>query len=259
MLPAPLRNRQRWVTPEPLNVAPPLIGLPLATPAARAWAMGVDLLVVALLSTLNDAFLALGLLAVVWMLRRPVERAEGWRRAAGWVVVALFVGIALHAAWKGWHEREPAEPVEARTLKQAREVGAGLPDAERIAMLEGALADALKPRPVPLGEQVESTLESVGASFGWGVVYFSLLPAFWGGQTVGKRLFGLRVLEITGQPMTVMRSLKRYGGYAAGMATGGLGFVQVLWDPNRQGLQDRAAHTVVIDTRAPRLTDQAGA
>jgi len=36
------------------------------------------------------------------------------------------------------------------------------------------------------------------------------------------------------------------------MATGGLGFAQVLWDPNRQGLQDKAAHTVVLDLRAAR-------
>jgi hypothetical protein len=34
------------------------------------------------------------------------------------------------------------------------------------------------------------------------------------------------------------------------MATGGLGFLQVLWDVNRQGIQDRVAHTVVVDLRA---------
>ena len=81
----------------------------------------------------------------------------------------------------------------------------------------------------------------------WG----SLLPAFWPGQTIGKKLFKLQVAELTGKPMTVMRCLKRYGGYAAGMATGGLGFTQLLWDPNRQAIQDRAAHTVVVDLRAP--------
>jgi uncharacterized RDD family membrane protein YckC len=69
---------------------------------------------------------------------------------------------------------------------------------------------------------------------------------------VGKKLFGLQVVELTGKPMTVMRCLKRYGGYAAGMATGGLGFAQLLWDANRQALQDKAAHTVVVDMRAPR-------
>jgi hypothetical protein len=59
------------------------------------------------------------------------------------------------------------------------------------------------------------------------------------------------VVELTGRPLTVMRCLRRYGGYAAGMATGGLGFAQALWDVNRQGIQDRVAHTVVIDLRVP--------
>ena len=92
----------------------------------------------------------------------------------------------------------------------------------------------------------------MGAKFGWGIVYFSLLPAWWSGQTVGKKLLGLQVVELTGQPMTVMRCLKRYGGYAAGLATGCLGFGQALWDPNRQAIQDKAAHTAVIDLRGAR-------
>ena len=70
---------------------------------------------------------------------------------------------------------------------------------------------------------------------------------------MGKKIVRIQVLELTGKPMTVMRCLKRYGGYAAGMATGGLGFAQMLWDPNRQTLQDKAAHTAVVDLRAPRL------
>lgn len=43
----------------------------------------------------------------------------------------------------------------------------------------------------------------------------------------------------------------RFGGYAAGLATGLLGFLQVFWDPNRQALHDRVAGTVVIRTRGP--------
>ena len=81
----------------------------------------------------------------------------------------------------------------------------------------------------------------------WG--YMVLLESLWSGQTVGKRLFGLRVVELTGKPLTLMTSFGRYGGYAAGMATGGLGFAQVLWDANRQAVQDKLAHTVVVDLR----------
>jgi hypothetical protein len=117
------------------------------------------------------------------------------------------------------------------------------------AQLEHAREALRRARPPGMREQLASLLDTVASSLGWGIVYFSLLPAWWGGQTLGKRLLKLRVVELTGQPMTVMRCLKRYGGYAAGMATGGLGFAQMLWDPNRQGLQDKAAHTVVIDLR----------
>ena len=91
-----------------------------------------------------------------------------------------------------------------------------------------------------------------GIGYGWALVYFTLLPTWWSGQTLGKRVFGLRVREITGKPMTPLLNFKRFGGYLAGMATGGLGLAQALWDANRQGLQDKAAHTVVVDERLPR-------
>ena len=38
----------------------------------------------------------------------------------------------------------------------------------------------------------------------------------------------------------------------AALATGGMGFLQVLWDPNRQAVQDKLADTVVVDLRGPR-------
>lgn len=91
-----------------------------------------------------------------------------------------------------------------------------------------------------------------GIGYGWALVYFTMLPVWWRGQTVGKRLLGLRTVELTGKPMTPLLGFKRFGGYLAGMATGGLGFLQLLWDPNRQALQDKAAHTVVVDERQPR-------
>ncbi len=249
MLPALDEDRCRRVTPEPLNVAPSLVGLPLATPGRRLAAMAVDLALVALLSGAGDVWLALGLLLVVLQLRATAGSAAGWRRVAGWLLVALFAVLALRAGWIGWHGRGAAPPVGQSDA--VAQIGEGLAPAERVVLLEAALRSAQAPKETTVGEEFERLLDAVGASFGWGVVYFSLLPAFWDGRTIGKRLFGLQVLELTGQPMTVMRSLKRYGGYAAGMATGGLGFTQLLWDPNRQAIQDRTAHTVVVDRRAP--------
>ena len=69
---------------------------------------------------------------------------------------------------------------------------------------------------------------------------------------MGKRLFKLRVVELTGKPMSLMLAFKRYGGYAAGVSTGMVGFLQVPWDSNRQALHDKAAHTVVIDLNGRR-------
>ncbi|OYU26651.1 MAG: hypothetical protein CFE41_15035 [Burkholderiales bacterium PBB2] len=83
-------------------------------------------------------------------------------------------------------------------------------------------------------------------------LYFCLLPLLWPGQTLGKRLVGLRVQELSGKPMTLMLGFRRFGGYAAATVTGGIGLLQILWDPNRQGLQDKTAHTVVIDVRSTR-------
>ena len=83
-------------------------------------------------------------------------------------------------------------------------------------------------------------------------LYFCLLPLLWPGQTLGKRLLGLRVQELSGKPMTLMLGFRRFGGYAAATVTGGIGLLQILWDPNRQGLQDKTAHTVVIDVRGQR-------
>ena len=74
----------------------------------------------------------------------------------------------------------------------------------------------------------------------------------WGGQTVGQKFLGLRVVKLIGKPMTVMHCLARYVGSAAGMATGGSGFAQVLWDPSRQGQHDQAARTALVDLRAVR-------
>ena len=94
--------------------------------------------------------------------------------------------------------------------------------------------------------------ENLGISIGWAMVYFTLVPYWLHGQTLGKKLFGLQVVELTGRPLTLLLCFSRYGGYAAGMATATFGFIQILWDPNRQAIQDKIAHTVVLDARAER-------
>lgn len=98
---------------------------------------------------------------------------------------------------------------------------------------------------------IRSTANDFGLRIGWVGVYFTLFLTWWDGQTPGKRLLGMRVVRLDGSPLTLWLSFERFGGYAAGIATGLLGFAQVFWDPNRQAIQDRIAHTVVIRTRDP--------
>ncbi len=237
----------RALATETLNVAPALVGQALATPVRRAAALAIDLLVVALLSAASGYWLALALLLLALRLRGALVQ-EGARRVVTALLLAVVTTAALWTAWDAWRSGERPDAPRREALPELAE------DATDAQRLERALAELRRVRAElgrrTLADHVEATLDEWGASFGWGIVYFSLLPAWWHGQTVGKRLLALRAVELTGRPMTVLLSLKRYGGYAAGMATGGLGFAQVLWDANRQGLHDKAAHTVVLDLRA---------
>jgi hypothetical protein len=97
--------------------------------------------------------------------------------------------------------------------------------------------------------------EDLGLGFGWGALYFSAFLAWGKGQTPGKRLLRLRVVRLDRKPITLWVAFERYGGYAAGFATGLLGFAQVFWDANRQAIHDRISGTVVIRDGAKPLPE----
>ena len=268
-----------WVRPEALNVTPDLLGAPLAPNGRRALAMGVDIGLIGLLSTTGMFWTVAGVGALVIQLRRRTPRRPLWRSVLMGLVLAwlLIVAFAQGADWLIHRDdparvaaaaREEGDDDDADAAASAVSAPASVPalapasaasDADmagrqsaRIAVLESELAAARKARALPWRDDLQRRLRRLGLRFGWAIAYFTLLPTWWRGQTVGKRLFGLRVVELTGKPLGLMTSFGRYGGYAAGLATGGLGFLQVLWDPNRQAVQDKLAHTVVIDLRRPR-------
>jgi len=93
---------------------------------------------------------------------------------------------------------------------------------------------------------IRGIIEDLGLGFGWAAFYFTVLTSIWGGQTLGKKIFSIRVLQLDGTPLSLWDSFGRYGGYGAGLATGLLGFLQVYWDPNRQAIHDKISNTVVI-------------
>jgi uncharacterized RDD family membrane protein YckC len=93
---------------------------------------------------------------------------------------------------------------------------------------------------------IRSFAEDLGLGLGWFGLYFTATTALWQGRTPGKRLLGIRVIRLTGKPIGWWASFERAGGYAAGLATGLLGFLQLLWDDNRQAIHDKIAATTVI-------------
>jgi len=96
---------------------------------------------------------------------------------------------------------------------------------------------------------IRDVADEAGLIFGWGTIYLTLFTALWDGRTPGKRVMGLRVVRLTGEPLGLFRCFERAGGYAAGVATGLLGFARVWWDPNRQAIHDKIAETVVVRER----------
>ncbi|SEI07113.1 RDD family protein [Rheinheimera pacifica] len=93
---------------------------------------------------------------------------------------------------------------------------------------------------------VQGILADLGIGFGWAIGYFTLFIAWNNGQTIGKKLCGIRVVQLDNKPISLWGAFGRQGGYSAGIATGLLGFLQVYWDPNRQAIQDKLADTLVI-------------
>jgi hypothetical protein len=245
---------------------------------ASSWALVVAMLVLAVL--VHHALAADGVrpwlargvagvllllaLAVAWSALRP-PAGNAWNAEVDDAAEAAEAALAARGAAEATaalREATAAIPAStpglallqglpARAASVAEAASAPSTEAELNRLVERLERLEREHRPPSLTERLDAAVAELGLGFGWGIVYFSLLPALWPGRTVGKALLKLRVADLSGRPITPLRALKRYGGYAAGIATGGLGFVQALWDPNRQCLHDKAAHTVVLDTRTP--------
>jgi hypothetical protein len=97
-----------------------------------------------------------------------------------------------------------------------------------------------------------SLVDDLGIGFGWAALYLTITHAWWKGTSIGKKLFRIRVVMIDKRPLNWWLSFERAGGYAAGFATGLLGFAQIFWDPNRQAIHDKVSETIVIqDKKGP--------
>ena len=333
-MPADPRDR---ITQTALTIAPDLLGVRLASPARRAGALGVDLLL-AVVVTEGGGAVAAGLLAAVLFvlaaMRTPSKtrlRRVGRAALVGMSALILF-GVAtgiVDDALEGDADRGRdaasgvadlpvgddllSDSVERQLARAglAPERGGEAPadTAAGVAALRayasaldaGAAADSLRPAAVAFVagdaladlrsrlDRVQGRLRAAegerdrlrealdrpsflraalafaadfGLVIGWIGVYLTLTMAVWNGYTPGKRLFGIRVVRLDGRRVGLWTAFERFGGYAAGLVTGLIGFAQILWDPNRQGVEDKVAGTAVVrmaDARTPQRIGTAGA
>jgi uncharacterized RDD family membrane protein YckC len=253
------------VSAESLLVAPEIIGLPLADPWRRFVAMLVDLLIVGLLSLLSGPWLALGtgvMLIVLFGNARtaplPLKAVRLACRVLGGILVVLSIlalsqvsllrktGLKLDA----FTGREPSAAMKADIYvapdASAAEVRRTAEQLEKqVAELKAENRELLDARRSWL-HQSRTFANTLGVTFGWSGVYFTLLAGALGGRTLGKYLLHIRVVKTHGTPFTFFDAFVRHGGYIAGVAMGLTGFLRLLWEPNRQAVEDRIASTVVV-------------
>ena len=86
-------------------------------------------------------------------------------------------------------------------------------------------------------------------TFAWIGLASTYFVAFHGmeGKTIGKWLFGLRVVGVDQRPITYRRALLRWiGTVGLGCASFGLAFLWILWQREKRGWHDLLARTWVV-------------
>jgi uncharacterized RDD family membrane protein YckC len=79
------------------------------------------------------------------------------------------------------------------------------------------------------------------------LVYFTWFHGITG-QTIGKRILGLKVVRTTGESMNLGIAFLRWVGYIISSSIFYLGFIWIAFDQKKRGWHDRIAGTLVIKT-----------
>jgi uncharacterized RDD family membrane protein YckC len=119
-----------------------------------------------------------------------------------------------------------------------------------VALLVGAVV-ALGLSLIGVPHDVRVVLAAIGAALavGWSILYFAF---FWSasGQTLGNLVMRIRVEDArTGEPVPVRRALVRLVGLVLAALPLCAGFLLILVNRRRRGLQDLLARTVVVYVR----------
>lgn len=92
-----------------------------------------------------------------------------------------------------------------------------------------------------------TNLEAIAGGVVWWLWIVAYFVTFWTltGQTLGNRIMGIRVENAAGGPIRLRQALRRFAGAVLAAIPLGAGFLLVLVDDRRRGLQDRIGQTVV--------------
>ncbi|HUH65685.1 MAG TPA: RDD family protein [Syntrophales bacterium] len=81
-----------------------------------------------------------------------------------------------------------------------------------------------------------------------GMLYFTYFHGA-SGQTPGKMIFGLKVIQSTGEEMTFGLAFLRWVGYIISCLCFYIGFLWIAFDGKKQGWHDKIAGTLVVRVR----------
>jgi uncharacterized RDD family membrane protein YckC len=83
-----------------------------------------------------------------------------------------------------------------------------------------------------------------------GLVYFCYFWSAQGeGQTLGMRVFNLKVVRTDGSALTITQALIRYVGLFLSFICFAIGVIWVAFDADKQGWHDKIAGTYVVRTK----------
>lgn len=250
MLKIPARGR--LITQEPHIIAPHLLGLPLAAFRRRLAAILIDSMLFGLV--MGAIFLLLTYISFdrnnptffprLKNLNSLTDEAEKSREKSQLTLEFLKLIDAQCPAALPTEMQTIVRDGNGDDLRQAlgnRQLTIGFGSGATL------LTDNDENLTLALGTDL--MLGSASSILSWGaffIGFFTVMLRLGQGRTLGKWLLRIRVIRLDGISLSWWDAFSRAGGYGASAATLFLGFLEPIWDPNRQAMHDRIVRTVVI-------------
>ena len=100
-------------------------------------------------------------------------------------------------------------------------------------------------------EMIAARLGINGLSILGSWLYYALCESSSWQGTVGKKLLGLRVTDLNGQPINFAKATGRHFGKILSALILGIGFIMIAFTEQKQGLHDTIAGTLVLKGQLP--------